>query len=89
MLVQAGMIKNLRIQVPFALYPAKDGLTINKSGKPVMRYIADFVYDELARGKHSRIVEDFKGSEHHTTDVFKIKRRLIESAYQIQIRITT
>ncbi len=87
--MQAGQIKNLRIQVPFALYPAQDGLTIHRSGKPVMRYIADFVYDELVCGKYKCVVEDFKGSEHHTTDVFKIKRRLIESAYQIQIRITT
>lgn len=91
MLLSARQITELRLQVPFPLYahPRKDGyadIKPEKLGKPVLKYVADFVY----RDRQGRqVVEDFKGHEHHTTDLFKQKRRLIEAAYGVRITITT
>lgn len=71
-----GMIQNLRMQVPFP---------IKVRGKTITKYIADFVYN--SGGKI--IVEDFKSAkEGYETDVFKIKRDLIEAIYCINITIS-
>ena len=75
-LQRAGEISELNRQVPFVLMPSytiADETT--KSGRRTVReirYIADFTY-RLKNG--TRIIEDVKGMQ---TDVFKIKRKLLE-----------
>ena len=77
--LQAGKIKDLRMQVPFELYPAVYQMRIGARGKPVrgqqlqhgITYTADFVYT-LPDG--TVVVEDFKGYE---TPEFLIKERLM------------
>lgn len=91
MLLRAKHITALRLQVPFHLYahPRQDGqadIKPEKLGRPVLTYIADFVYHDRS-GR--QIVEDFKGHEDHTTDLFKQKRRLVEAAYGVKITIST
>ena len=66
-LERAGMINNLRFQVPFELIPK------NGDERPV-KYIADFQYNE--NGK--MIVEDFKGF--HTKE-YILKRKLLKWRY--------
>jgi hypothetical protein len=75
---RAGLISNLREQVPYELIPTQRGA----DGKVIERacsYIADFVYD-TKDGKH--IVEDTKGVR---TDVYRIKRKLMLLVYGIRI----
>ena len=48
------------------------------NGKPICKYIADFVYHE--NGKLT--VEDVKG---HRTKLYSLKRKLIESCYDFTI----
>lgn len=76
-LLRAGMISNLRRQVPYELIPSQrvDGKVVER---PV-KYIADFVYTENGR----EVVEDVKGVR---TDVYVIKRKLMLQKYGIQIR---
>ena len=79
MLAKYGKIKNLQKQVPFVL---QEGY-VNKHGKKVrpITYIADFTYVEDG----VLIVEDTKGFE---TDVFKIKRKMLEYKYpDIEFRV--
>ena len=85
MLQNHGKISDLRLQVPFPVYPGRPGaLSISKLGKPVFKYIADFVYyDEDG----SQVVVDYKGSTSHVTDVFKLKKKIIETMYQVEIRL--
>jgi hypothetical protein len=77
-LTRAGIIKDVRRQVPFVLIPAQK----DETGKVIERpltYVADFVYkDQSGR----TIVEDAKGMK---TDVYKIKRKLMLSIYGIRI----
>lgn len=89
MLLRAKQIKDLRTQVPFPMYPARDAISLHKIGKPVFTYYPDFVYKERDGDTWVEVIEDFKGSAEHATDLFYLKKRIIESAYQIQIRITT
>ena len=73
---RAGEISELNRQVPFTLMPSytipdettKQGFRTVRE----IRYVADFTY-RLKNGK--RIIEDVKGVQ---TDVFKIKRKLLE-----------
>lgn len=79
MLAKYGKIQNLQKQVPFVL---QEGY-VNKQGKKIrpITYIADFTYE--CDGK--LIVEDTKGME---TDVFKIKRKILEYKYpDIEFRV--
>lgn len=79
MLAKYGKIQNLQKQVPFVL---QEGY-VNKHGKMVrpITYIADFTYVEDGK----LIVEDTKGME---TDVFKIKRKMLEYKYpEIEFRV--
>jgi hypothetical protein len=82
---RAGLIKDLREQVPFKLVPKQVG------ERPVI-YIADFVYlkyfcddDELRGGgrlPRKLVVEDTKG---HRTKEYVIKRKLMLWIYGIKI----
>ena len=73
LLEQAGEITNLRLQVPYILFPK------NEHGR-ALKYIADFVYND---DTGALVVEDAKG---HSTDVYKIKRRLMAELKGIEIK---
>ena len=75
LLEQAGEIANLRLQVPYILFPK------NEHGR-ALKYIADFVYTD---DTGALVVEDAKG---HSTDVYKIKRRLMAELKGIEIKET-
>lgn len=77
MLVKAGEITNLRLQVPFELIPS---LKINGETFRVTKYIADFVYNDK---NGNEVVEDAKGMK---TDVYKLKRKLMAYVHNIIIR---
>ncbi|WP_259274465.1 DUF1064 domain-containing protein [[Clostridium] innocuum] len=75
LLEQAGEIANLRLQVPYILFPK------NEHGR-ALKYITDFVYND---DTGALVVEDAKG---HSTDVYKIKRRLMAELKGIEIKET-
>ena len=75
LLEQEGEIANLRLQVPYILFPK------NEHGR-ALKYIADFVYND---DTGALVVEDAKG---HSTDVYKIKRRLMAELKGIEIKET-
>lgn len=88
LLLRAGLISNLREQVPFVLIPAQysDSDTCHKGKQARVllerscRYIADFVYTDLETGK--TIVEDTKG---YRTKEYIIKRKLMLFIHGIHI----
>ena len=76
---RAGLISNLREQVPFLLIPAHrfdDG-----SLERACRYVADFVYTDTHTGQ--TIVEDTKG---YRTPDYIIKRKLMLYLHGIRIK---
>lgn len=76
---RAGLISNLREQVPYELIPAQrfeDG-TLERACK----YIADFVYTDNESG--NTVVEDTKGFR---TKEYIIKRKLMLFRYGIRIK---
>lgn len=90
LMLNAGMIRNLRLQVPFPLYNDSGTVSRNKLGKPLTTYIADFCYQEPCGTEFLDVIEDTKGDvEHGQTDLFKLKRKLIEACYQVRIKLTT
>ena len=86
---RAGVIRDLREQVPFILIPAQYGdAGVDLRGKPVKvllerscRYIADFVYVDTETGK--TVVEDTKGVR---TKEYIIKRKLMLAVHGISIK---
>lgn len=86
---RAGVISNLREQVPFELIPAQYGeCGTDLKGKPVRvcverscKYIADFVYTDNETGE--TIVEDTKGVR---TKEYVIKRKLMLFRHGIRIK---
>lgn len=72
LLERAKVISDLRLQVPYVLFPK------SQYGR-VVKYIADFVYIENGQ----EIVEDCKGMR---TDVYKLKKRLMAEKYGIVIK---
>ena len=85
MLQDHGQLSDLRLQVPFPVYPGAPGkLSIEKLGKPVFKYIADFVYRD---NQGRQMVVDYKGNTGHVTDLFKLKKKIIEVMYQVEIRL--
>lgn len=80
---QDGEIKNLRLQVPVELIPSFEILVDGKKRKRrAMRYICDFVYDEV---NGTTIYEDVKGKK---TDVYAIKKKLFEYKFKTTIKET-
>ena len=73
LLLKAGQIGQLRLQVPYELNPG---------GTHSYKYIADFVYIDKDAGL---IVEDCKGA---LTPVYKKKRRLMKKIHNITIKET-
>ena len=76
LLERAGEINNLRLQPRFVLQPA-----FEKNGKRYRKieYVADFAYEEGGK----TVVEDVKGMK---TDVYKIKKKMFEYAYDMELR---
>lgn len=74
---RAGVISDLRLQVPYELIPAQriDGKVVERA----VNYIADFVYTENGE----TIVEDAKGCR---TKEYILKRKLMLWRHGIQIR---
>lgn len=70
-----GKIFNLRRQVA---YP------IEINGIHVCVWIADYVYTDFQTGKE--VAEDLKGI---STDVFKLKRKMVEAYYGFKILVTS
>lgn len=86
MMERAGLISNLREQVPYELIPNQYGTDEHGKRKLLERkcqYIADFVYTDNETGHE--VVEDTKGVR---TDVYKIKRKLMLERYGIRIKET-
>ncbi|MDE6236009.1 MAG: DUF1064 domain-containing protein [Muribaculaceae bacterium] len=85
---RAGLISNLREQVPYELIPAQygecgtdlKGKTVRVCLERACKYIADFVYTDNETGQE--IVEDTKGI---LTDVYRIKRKLMLYVHGIRI----
>ena len=69
---RAGQIRNLELQPEFR---------VELNGVKVFKYRADFAYFE----GQDRIFEDVKGVR---TPVYKLKKRIVEVLYSIQIRET-
>lgn len=74
---EAGIIKNLEIQKKFIL---QVGYTINDKKRREISYYADFCYISTKDDKlHVIDVKGFK------TDVYKLKKKLFEYKYKIEI----
>lgn len=79
LLLRAGAITDLRLQVPYELIPAQyiNGKCVERA----VKYIADFVYTESGK----EIVEDAKGVR---TDTYKIKKKLMLYVHGIRLKET-
>jgi hypothetical protein len=71
LLARAGKIDHLELQPVFLL-------TVN--GQRIGKYIADFRYFDCERER--TIIEDAKGMR---TDVYKLKKKLVQALYNIEI----
>jgi len=78
---QAGRITGLVLQVPFELAPAIK-FPGEKRKKPALKYIADFVYSDMADGQI--VVEDVKGV---VTSLFRAKQHLMATTHGIFVRV--
>lgn len=78
LMLHAGEISNLAMQVPFEILPA-----VEIAGKRhrARRYIADFVYTVVADGR--RVVEDVKGFR---TPEYLLKRHMMKALLGIEIK---
>ena len=76
LLQRAGLIRDLKLQVPFELIPKqeRDGKCVQRS----VKYIADFVYFKDGQ----MVVEDTKGMR---TDVFKLKKKMMLWLWDIDV----
>lgn len=80
LLDRAKEITELKLQVPFILL---DSYVLNGKKRQGIKYIADFVYIDIRTGKY--VVEDVK-SPATKTQVYKLKKKLFEQKYEIEIR---
>lgn len=90
---QAGHITDLRWQPRYTLFAltlelpdlhnANAGF-ISSRRQPVCDYIADFEYHDVALGR--RVVEDVKSPATKKKEVYRLKRKLFEGQYGIQIQ---
>lgn len=91
-----GIIRDLRMQVPYVLIPSqyeehieytpkkRKKKTVKKLVEREVTYVADFVYTNVCNGKVS--VEDVKGYRKGTAySVFVIKRKLMLERYGIKV----
>lgn len=80
LLEKAKKITDLKLQVPFVLL---DNYVLNGKKHQGIKYIADFVYIDIETGKY--VVEDVKSSA-TKTQVYRLKKKLFESRYGIEIK---
>lgn len=83
LLVQAGQISDLRMQVSYVLNEAVK-YAGEKRKTPAMKYIADFVYTEVATGQ--LVVEDVKSAVTRKLRPYRMKKHLLMVIYGIEIR---
>lgn len=96
-LVRVGVVRNLRVQPRYTLFAlvlagadlhdANRG-TIDNQRHPVCEYVADFEYEELMMkpAYFLPVVEDVKSIATRRKEVYRLKRKLFEAQYGIQIR---
>lgn len=82
LLLKAKKIRDLELQKKFELLPK---YKINNKTIRAISYIADFVYWDIS--KNEMVIEDIKGSKNIITEVFKLKKKLFEYKYGIEIKI--
>jgi hypothetical protein len=70
------IITDLRLQVRFS---------IEVNGQKIATYVADFVYRE----KGVEVIEDFKSPATAKNPVYRLKKKLVEAIYGIEIRETS
>lgn len=80
LLEKAKKITDLKLQVPFILL---NDYILNGKKHQGIKYIADFVYIDIETGKY--VVEDVKSSA-TKTQVYRLKKKLFESRYGIEIK---
>jgi hypothetical protein len=73
--LRCGVISDLELQPEYHI-------VIN--GVKITTYRADFRYTRYG----GQVVEDVKGSEEYLTDLFKLKRKLVEAVYGVRLLIT-
>lgn len=76
LMLRAGAITDLALQVPFELVPS---VVMGNRKRPAIKYKADFVYTENGQ----RVVEDVKGMK---TAVYSLKKHLMMHVHGIEIR---
>lgn len=83
LLERAGQISDLRMQVSYVLNEAVkyEG---EKRKTPAMKYIADFVYTEVATGQ--LVVEDVKSAVTRKLRPYRMKKHLMLTVHGIEIR---
>lgn len=77
LLERCGAIRNLQLQVPFIIL---DAYEINGRKIRAVKYVADFVF---INEKGEQEVWDAKGVK---TDVYKLKKKMFEQRYKIEIK---
>jgi hypothetical protein len=73
-LEKSGLIGNLQLQPK---------LRLNVNGKAICTYVGDFSYQEHFVGVSRKVLEDVKGVK---TPVYRLKKKLVEAIYGIEIR---
>lgn len=74
---ESGLIENLKLQPEYVL---QEGYEIGGHRIRPIKYRADFYYFDKV--KRESVVEDVKGMR---TEVYKLKKKLFEYKYQMQI----
>ena len=82
LMVRAGLITALRLQVSYVLAPPAK-LKGEKRVKCAMRYIADFVYFDNEKGVE--VVEDVKSPATRRLAAYRQKKHLMKSVLNIDI----
>ena len=83
---QKGEIYDLKLQVPYELQPAYE--LNGKKIRPIT-YIADFVYMERLKSdipSSIEVIADVKPSKDYQTEVYKLKKKLFEYKYHVEIK---
>lgn len=70
----AGIISELRLQVPFVICPRIEGV----KGSRARKYVADFTYKEGGRA----IIEDVKSAITRKNPVYTLKKQLVQWQYR-------
>lgn len=79
MLEKAGKVRNLKLQPKYPLvFSPGAGRDVANVGS----YIADFWYLAVERGVERPVIEDVKGVK---TPVYRLKKKMVEAIYGIQI----